>query len=67
MVSALERDLIVERREKLTDAQVDELRAAYGAGEKRLDLMKRFDISKSTFYRLLQVVDLENNPTGKQG
>ena len=66
MVSALERDLIVERREKLTDAQVDELRAAYGAGEKRLDLMKRFDISKSTFYRLLQVVDLENNPTGKQ-
>ena len=67
MVSALERDLIVERREKLTDAQVDELRAAYGAGEKRLDLMKRFDISKSTFYRLLPVVDLENNPTGKQG
>lgn len=41
------------RREKLSDSHVDELRAAYGAGEKRLDLMKRFDISKSTFYRLV--------------
>jgi DNA invertase Pin-like site-specific DNA recombinase len=54
------------RREKLTDTQVDELRTAYGAGEKRPDLMKRFDISKSTFYRLLPVGCLENNPTGKQ-
>jgi DNA invertase Pin-like site-specific DNA recombinase len=40
------------RREKLSDAQSQELRAAYGAGETRQELMKRFDISKSTFYRL---------------
>jgi DNA invertase Pin-like site-specific DNA recombinase len=40
------------RREKLTAAQVEELRAAYGAGEKRPELMQRFGISKSTFYRL---------------
>jgi len=40
------------RSEKLTPAQVEELRAAKRAGEKRQELMKRFDISKSTFYRL---------------
>jgi DNA invertase Pin-like site-specific DNA recombinase len=40
------------RREKLNTAQLHELRAAYGAGETRKDLMQRFDISKSTFYRL---------------
>ncbi len=40
------------RRNKLTDPQIEELRTAYGAGEPRQELMKRFDISKSTFYRL---------------
>ena len=40
------------RREKLNAAQLQELRAAYGAGDTRKDLMQRFDISKSTFYRL---------------
>lgn len=50
---AKERGVKFGRREKLTDAQVAELRAAYGAGEKRQELMKRFDISKSTFYRLI--------------
>ena len=40
------------RREKLTPTQVEELRAAYGAGESRKALMARFDISESTFYRL---------------
>jgi len=40
------------RREKLTESQLQELRKAYGAGERRQDLMARFDISKSTFYRL---------------
>ena len=49
---AKERGVKFGRREKLTDAQVAELRAAHGAGEKRQELMKRFDISKSTFYRL---------------
>ena len=43
------------RREKLTDAQVEELRAAHRAGDTRQELMKRFDISKSTFYRLCPV------------
>jgi DNA invertase Pin-like site-specific DNA recombinase len=41
------------RREKLSDAQVQELRTANSAGEPRQELMKRFGISKSTFYRLL--------------
>jgi len=41
------------RREKLSEAQVQELRTAYGAGETRQELMKCFDISKSTFYRLI--------------
>lgn len=41
------------RREKLTDAKVEELRAAHRAGDTRQELMKRFDISKSTFYRLV--------------
>ena len=40
------------RREKLTPAQVEELRAGRRAGETRQSLMARFDISKSTFYRL---------------
>lgn len=40
------------RREKLTSDQVDEMKSAYRAGEARQALMKRFDISKSTFYRL---------------
>lgn len=40
------------RREKLSEKQVAELRAADGAGESRRDLMSRFGISKSTFYRL---------------
>jgi DNA invertase Pin-like site-specific DNA recombinase len=40
------------RRDKLTETQIEELRAAYGAGETRQALMQRFGISKSTFYRL---------------
>jgi DNA invertase Pin-like site-specific DNA recombinase len=40
------------RAEKLTPAQVEEVRAARRAGESRKALMERFDISKSTFYRL---------------
>ena len=47
---AKERGVKFGRREKLSDEQVAELRAAYGAGDARQDLMKRFDISKSTFY-----------------
>lgn len=49
---AKERGVKFGRREKLSEKQVAELRAAHGAGEVRQELMKRFDISKSTFYRL---------------
>lgn len=44
------------RREKLTAAQTQELQSAHRAGENRQALMKRFDISKSTFYRLCPAV-----------
>jgi len=40
------------RREKLTPFQTQELLTAHNAGETRQDLMLRFGISKSTFYRL---------------
>jgi DNA invertase Pin-like site-specific DNA recombinase len=49
---AKEKGVKFGRREKLTDAQVEELRAAYRGGEGRPSLMQRFGISKSTFYRL---------------
>ena len=49
---AKEKGVKFGRREKLTAAQVQELRTANGAGETRQALMTRFDISKSTFYRL---------------
>jgi DNA invertase Pin-like site-specific DNA recombinase len=54
------------RREKLSNTQVEELRSAHGAGETRQTLMKRFDISKSTFYRLLPVGHLNSDPTEEQ-
>lgn len=53
IVKAKERGVKFGRREKLSDSQVQELRTAHEAGETRLELMKRFDISKSTFYRLV--------------
>ena len=49
---AKQRGVKFGRREKLSDSQVQELRTAYGVGETRQELMKRFGISKSTFYRL---------------
>jgi ACT domain-containing protein len=42
------------RREKLTALQLEELKAARRAGESRAALMKRFAISKSSFYRLTE-------------
>lgn len=54
IVKAKERGVKFGRREKLSDSQVQELRTAYGVGEARQELMKRFDISKSTFYRLVE-------------
>ena len=50
--SALAKGVKFGRREKLTPAQVEELRAARRAGESRAALQERFGISKSTFYRL---------------
>ena len=48
------------RREKLSPEQVIELRELARAGEPRISLMTRFDISKSTFYRLCSVDDGAN-------
>ena len=45
------------RREKLSPQQVSKMQEAYASGETRQSLMKRFDISKSTFYRLTQSTD----------
>lgn len=42
------------RASKLTDTQIEELRAARRAGESRSVLQERFGISKSTFYRICQ-------------
>ena len=50
--SALAKGVKFGRHEKLTSAQVEELRAARRAGESRVTLQDRFGISKSTFYRL---------------
>jgi len=54
------------RHEKLSDIQLQALRTAYGAGERRQDLMARFDISKSTFYRLCPGGSIESQPTDEQ-
>jgi len=54
------------RREKLSDIQLQALRTAYGAGERRQDLMARFDISKSTFYRLCPGGSIESQPTDEK-
>ncbi len=51
MERAKEKGVRFGRKPKLTDERIEELRAAYGAGEQRNDLMKRFGISKATFYR----------------
>ncbi len=40
------------RKPKLTDLEIEELRAAHRAGEEPKALMERFGISKTTFYRL---------------
>lgn len=46
------------RREKLSPLQIAEMQEAYAAGETRQSLMKRFEISKSTFYRLKAINDV---------
>jgi DNA invertase Pin-like site-specific DNA recombinase len=57
MQRAKEQGVQFGRRAKLTDVQVQELQEASRAGETRQALMQRFDISKSTYYRLLDGVD----------
>jgi DNA invertase Pin-like site-specific DNA recombinase len=61
--SALAKGVKFGRREKLTPAQVEELRAARRAGESRAALQERFGISKSTFYRLMD----ESEPRCERG
>lgn len=52
---AKEKGVKFGRKEKLNTEQLAELRRAHKAGVARQELMRRFDISKSTFYRLCQV------------
>ena len=52
IAKAKEKGVKFGRREKLTPAQLEDLRARHRAGESRQDLMRDFEISKSTFYRL---------------
>lgn len=61
--SALAKGVKFGRREKLTPAQVEELRAARRAGDSRAALQERFGISKSTFYRLMD----ESEPRCERG
>jgi DNA invertase Pin-like site-specific DNA recombinase len=52
MERAKEKGVQFGRKPKLSEAQIEELRAAYRAGEKPRELMKRFVVSKTSFYRL---------------
>ena len=52
MEKAKERGVRFGRKPKLSDAEAEELRSAYREGEKPSELMKRFGVSKATFYRL---------------
>jgi DNA invertase Pin-like site-specific DNA recombinase len=65
--NALAKGVKFGRREKLTAKQVEELRAARRAGESRAELMKRFAISKSSFYRLTgEVVPVSSEDLGAE-
>ena len=52
------------RKPKLTPDQVEEMLAAYEAGEEARDLMQRYGISKSSFHRLRSGYDQKNNKRG---
>lgn len=55
MEQARKRGVRFGRKPKLSDAHIEELRKAHRAGEGRVELMARFGISKTTFYRLCPV------------
>ena len=55
------------RSEKLTPAQVEELRSARRAGGARAALQERFGISKSTFYRLCASITLGEAGENEKG
>lgn len=52
IVNAKARGAQFGRKPKLTPEQVEEMLAAYQAGEEPRDLMQRYGISKSSFHRL---------------
>lgn len=52
MERAKEKGVRFGRKPKLTEAQVEDLRAAHTAGESIKSLIHRFEISKATVYRL---------------
>lgn len=47
------------RKASLSSTQIKDLRTAFDSGSTRQDLMARFGISKSTFYRLIKNKNLE--------
>jgi DNA invertase Pin-like site-specific DNA recombinase len=53
MERAKEKGVRFGRKPKLSESDIKALREAYGAGEKPRALMKRFTVSKTSFYRLL--------------
>ena len=53
MEKAKERGVRFGRKPKLSEAEAEELRTAYREGGKPSELMKRFGISKASFYRLV--------------
>lgn len=60
IAKAREKGVKFGRKPKLSDAQIEELRAAHRAGEGRQALMQRFGVSKTTFYRICGSEGLNN-------
>lgn len=59
MQRAKEKGVQFGRKPKLSNAEIEELNAAHRAGESPQALMKRFDISKTSFYRLCSKTETE--------
>lgn len=64
IVNAKARGAQFGRKPKLTPEQVEEMLAAYQAGEEPRDLMQRYGISKSSFHRLRSGYDQKSNKRG---
>ena len=61
MQRAKEKGVQFGRKPKLSDADLEALREAHRAGEKPRELMKRFAVSKTSFYRLVNDIEGSHN------